>query len=183
MILTGEQEARVSLGGVGRKSVTGAEGPPSGPSTEDICQLLGDLSIEEKVLDIMYKYNLTIMYMYKYNLTICNIDFYISQNRIMSVMARDHVLRTSNSSSGFSHGESDAASAFQRSPEESSAASSFSGFSSMSHKAGPASSSSPLLRRSLIANARGCPAIKVKFFERRIRLFIEVPEFWFQKLL
>ena len=52
MILTGDQEARVPLGGVGRKSVTGAGGPPSGPSTEDICQLLGDLSIEEKVIGI-----------------------------------------------------------------------------------------------------------------------------------
>ena len=52
MILTGDQEARVPLGGVGRKSVTGAGGPPSGPSTEDICQLLGDLSIEEKVLGL-----------------------------------------------------------------------------------------------------------------------------------
>ena len=52
MILTGDQEARVPLGGVGRKSVTGAEGPPSGPSTEDIRQLLGDLSIEEKVIGI-----------------------------------------------------------------------------------------------------------------------------------
>ena len=50
MILTGDQEARIPLGGVGRKSVTGAEGPPSGPSTEDIRQLLGDLSIEEKVI-------------------------------------------------------------------------------------------------------------------------------------
>ena len=114
-----------------------------------------------------------------FSLSILIIDVYISQNRIMTVMARDHVLRTSNSSSGFSHEECDAASAFQRSPEESSAASSFSGFSSMSHKAGPASNSSPLLRRSLMASARGGPAIKVKFFERGIRLLIEVPEFAF----
>ena len=95
----------------------------------------------------------------------------------MSVMARDHVLRTSNSSSGFSSHECDgggggihksnAASVLHRSgsAEESSAASSFSGFSS-SHKgeAGSASSNpSPLLRRSLMTNFKGCPTIKVRF--------------------
>ena len=85
----------------------------------------------------------------------------------MSVMARDHVLRTSNSSSGFSF-ECDAARGSE-SVEDSSSASSFSGFSS-SLKGGmamaaAASSSSPLLRRSLMTSARGMPAIKVRLIQ------------------
>ena len=50
MIPTGDRELG-TLGGV-RRSVTGADGPPSGPSTEDIRHMLGDLSIEEKVLGL-----------------------------------------------------------------------------------------------------------------------------------
>ena len=94
------------------------------------------------------------------------INFDLPQNRIMSVMARDHVLRTSNSSSGFSH-ESDASAAFHCSTEEeSSAASSFSGFSSsLKGGSGTASNTSPLLRRSLMKSAKGSPAIKVKLIE------------------
>ena len=51
MIPTGDQEFGTLGGGV-RRSVIGADGPPSGPSTEDICHMLGDLSIEEKVLGL-----------------------------------------------------------------------------------------------------------------------------------
>ena len=51
MIPTGDRELGGTLGGV-RRSVTGADGPPSGPSTEDIRHMLGDLSIEEKVLGL-----------------------------------------------------------------------------------------------------------------------------------
>ena len=88
----------------------------------------------------------------------------------MSVMARDHVLRTSNSSSGFSYefnGGGHESDAFHCSAEEeSSAASSFSGFSSsLKGGSGTASNSSPLLRRSLMKSAKGSPAIKVKLIE------------------
>ena len=76
-----------------RSSVGRAQVLPSGPSTEDICQLLGDLSIEEKVIAKL--------------LTIITFLSQLLQTRIMSVMARDHVLRTSNSSSGFSSHECD----------------------------------------------------------------------------
>ena len=75
-------------------------------------------------------------------------------------MARDHVLRTSTSSSGY---ECDVGS--QRSTEESSTASSFSGFSSSHQGGAPSSNSSPLLRKSLVANARGCPTIKVRLIK------------------
>ena len=43
-----EMIANRDPGGGGSNSY-GGHGPPSGPSTEDICPLLGDLSIEEKV--------------------------------------------------------------------------------------------------------------------------------------
>ena len=52
MIPTGDQET-VAVHGV-RRSVAVIDALPSGPSTEDICHLLGDLSIEEKVLG-MYR--------------------------------------------------------------------------------------------------------------------------------
>ena len=93
MIPIGEESEGTFGGGGVRSSVGRAQVLPSGPSTEDICQLLGDLSIEEKVMVKL--------------LTIITFFSLVLQTRIMSVMARDHVLRTSNSSSGFSSHECD----------------------------------------------------------------------------